>query len=237
MAHDASLNSSALDPYALLGVSVHFTCQEVRRRYYELACICHPDRGGTADQMRTLHNAYQFVSRGNALNNTSTLEDLQCQFDAFCAAQDEAPPRFVDIHADTHELASFHSAFEAGEGVDGAFAPGGYDTAPSEYVDASRGYASTVSGAVEDFDRQVVVFTEPAPLVQPRTALRDLTNTPLDDFSVFVGNMHVSDYREGLAPPPTLDIDVDESLDVTLEFNRRREALADDLTPGVRAQT
>lgn len=225
MAQDASLNSSALDPYALLGVSVHSTCQEVRRRYYELACICHPDRGGTSDQMRTLHNAYQFVSRGNALNSSSTMEDLQRQFDAFCAAQDEEAPTFIDIHSDTHELANFHSAFEAGQDIDGAFAQGGYDTAPSEYVDASVGYAPSVSGAVEDFDRQVAVFTEPVPLVQPRTALRDLTNAPLEGFSVFVGKLHVSDYREGLAPPLQPSILVDESLDVTQEFNRRREAL------------
>lgn len=218
----ATDSSSALNPYALLGVSVHSTCQEVRRRYYDLACICHPDRGGTADQMRTLHNAYQFVARGNALTGKASLEDLQTQFDEFCTAQHEAPPAFIDIHADEHQRTNFHAAFEASAEIDSAFAPGGYDTAPSEYTHASSGYVPCVSGAVDAFDRQVMVFTDPSPAILPRAAVRDLTDTPLDDFSTFVGNMHVSDYREGLSSPPQLDVAVDESLDVVAEFHRRR---------------
>lgn len=214
----------ALDPYALLGVTIHSTCQEVRRRYYQLACICHPDRGGTADQMRTLHNAYQFVSRGNALTGTSTFEDLQLRFDEFCSEQTSEPPRFVDIHADVHQNSDFHSAFERSEQIDGAFAEGGYATAPSEYTASEAGYVPKVSGAVVDFDRQVTVYAEPTAVVQPRASLRDLENTRLDDYSVFVGKLHVSDYKEGLAPPQELEVDgIDESRDVTAEFTRLRD--------------
>ena len=49
------------DPWQLLGITSTSTIHEARRAYYELARIVHPDRGGNADDMRALHEAYKWV--------------------------------------------------------------------------------------------------------------------------------------------------------------------------------
>ena len=193
-----------VDPFELLGVSMHATCQEVRKRYYQLACLCHPDRGGTAEQMRTLHNAYQFVVRSVALNNTNTLEDLQGAFDSFCKTQTLEPPRFRDIHD-----GEFHLAFETCDStlIEGAFADGGYATIPSEYSACASGvqYSSEgAQGVIEPFSAAMVVYTEPSALVQPSACVRDITGTALESFTCVIGNQVVSDYREAFSPPESL---------------------------------
>lgn len=202
------------DPFDLLGVSLGASGQEVRKRYYQLACLCHPDRGGTAEQMRTLHNAYQFVSRSVALNTTDTLADLQGAFDAFCVAQTTDPPRFVDIHADCFEQRRFHDTFDtsAAADVDHAFAQGGYEIVPSEYTTAATAATSLPEYPTYDahpdgpdeipkFSTDVIEYHEPQPLVFPSSGVRDLAGPPLTNFSYMVGKQLVSDYREAFSEP------------------------------------
>lgn len=50
------------DPYRLLGVSKTDTPERIRDRYRELALENHPDRGGSADRMRALNEAYERIA-------------------------------------------------------------------------------------------------------------------------------------------------------------------------------
>lgn len=50
-----------VNPYELLGVTETSTKDEVRRAYYKLAMIVHPDKGGYAADMNVLHAAYEWV--------------------------------------------------------------------------------------------------------------------------------------------------------------------------------
>jgi len=50
-----------LDPYDLLGVSPYAPAGDVRRAYYQMALIAHPDKGGSAADMATVHAAYEYV--------------------------------------------------------------------------------------------------------------------------------------------------------------------------------
>lgn len=49
------------DAWQLLGLKPTSSLNEARCAYYELARIVHPDHGGSADDMRMLHEAYQWV--------------------------------------------------------------------------------------------------------------------------------------------------------------------------------
>lgn len=191
-----------VDPYDLLGVTQHSTCQQVRKRYYALACLCHPDRGGTPEQMQTLHNAYQYVLKRVALNRDTTYEDLEKDFGDFCASQTATPPPFVDIHAEAFNLPRFNELYDLRVGssteVDGAFAEGGYATVPS---DISLEYTPVEACTVPMFSSAVVVYTEPHAVVMPQETVRDLTGTALDDFSCSIGTVRASDYRAALSPP------------------------------------
>lgn len=51
----------SFDAWQLLGLTPRSSLDDARRAYYELARIVHPDRGGNADDMRMLHEAYRWV--------------------------------------------------------------------------------------------------------------------------------------------------------------------------------
>lgn len=190
-----------LNPYELLGVSVNATVQEVRKRYYALACLCHPDRGGTNEQMQTLHNAYEYVVRQVALNRTVTFEEMERDFEEFCASQKVKVPPFYDIHAEAFNLPKFNEVFEARTGeeqTDGAFEEGGYETCPSE---ATLEYRPTESRIVEGFQTELIVYKEPQPLVMPLAMVRNLAFSELADYSCAVGKVMASDYKAALSPP------------------------------------
>lgn len=49
------------DPYRTLGVSPMASDEQVKSKYRELALRKHPDRGGTADEMRAVNDAYERI--------------------------------------------------------------------------------------------------------------------------------------------------------------------------------
>lgn len=190
-----------LDPFNLLGVTMHSTCQEVRKRYYGLACICHPDRGGTNEQMQMLHNAYRYVMDQVSLNRSVAFEELEQEFKDFCDAQTSAPPEFRSIYADAFNLPEFNDLFVASSShVDSAFCEGGYETVPSVVQpDAYDGTPDT--DFVPPFETQVIEYQEPQARIMPFQSLRDVNGVPLDNFSCRVGALSPADYREGLSAP------------------------------------
>ncbi len=52
---------SVNDPYRALGVSPDLSDGALRERYLTLARVHHPDRGGNADEMRRINEAYERV--------------------------------------------------------------------------------------------------------------------------------------------------------------------------------
>ena len=51
------------DPYRTLGVSPMASDEQVKSKYRELALQRHPDRGGSADEMRAVNDAYERIMR------------------------------------------------------------------------------------------------------------------------------------------------------------------------------
>jgi len=54
------------DPYRALGVSPYASTREVRARFHQLAMQAHPDRGGSASEMRKINSAYERVLASRA---------------------------------------------------------------------------------------------------------------------------------------------------------------------------
>jgi hypothetical protein len=232
----------ALDPYALLGVTIASTCQEVRKAYYELALHAHPDKGGSAEQMRVVHNAYAYVIHQIAgVNRTVTYEDLEKDFSDFCASQTQRPPSLADIRADAFDLPRFNDLFEAaaaaaaaeGATVETAFAAGGYEASMvpgmgHTAVAAAPEYSAVIPDGAEvpPFQYAVIEYVEPAPAPFGNPHFRDLTQAaaaPLDDYS---GDFY-SDYKGAFAPalPANIPFEeltlTDEALETLME--RRRQ--------------
>ena len=76
-------------PTNLFGLTAKDSLTELRRRYYDLALLCHPDRGGTATDMRIVQRSYEAAKV--ALEHQA--EGGHGQQDAWCR-----PPHRSSVH-------------------------------------------------------------------------------------------------------------------------------------------
>ena len=88
---------ASIDPYGLLGVTYKSSLTDVRRAYYELALVVHPDKGGSAEDMGVLESSYKWIRDQLmvANSNSKTAEEAEKEFADFLAAQELARPPTV----------------------------------------------------------------------------------------------------------------------------------------------
>lgn len=76
----------SISPYELLGLIPNkCTIHDVRKAYREIALICHPDKGGNADDMRVLQAAYEWI-----MNQLVAIQKNEQNFKAFQASVRES---------------------------------------------------------------------------------------------------------------------------------------------------
>ena len=93
-----------INPYTLLGVNTNSSIDELKKSYRELALLCHPDKGGNANDMCVIHNAYKYVKEQlMSTNNNKTYEDLENDFKTFCKNQENTPPSYYTIHKEFND--------------------------------------------------------------------------------------------------------------------------------------
>jgi hypothetical protein len=64
------------DPYRALGVSKADSPDRIRERYRELASVHHPDRGGSAERMRQINDAYERIVQHREQEQARSLGQL-----------------------------------------------------------------------------------------------------------------------------------------------------------------
>lgn len=185
----------SVHPYDLLGVSVDSTPAEARSAYYQLALLMHPDKGGSAADMRVLHAAYTYVVKQlEGVNRTRTLEDMEAEFEEFCREQKEnGDPRglfqrMCDFPEEVKAREYFNRAWDA-------------STTAVWSASAARGYGDEI-----EKDAAMGTFTEPDPItmqithyIEPSAYDRGRGIDPdpdAADFSAQLGNMSLSDYKD-----------------------------------------
>ena len=221
-----------LNPYCLLGVTVGSTCQEVRRAYYELAMHAHPDRGGSADQMRVVQAAYEYVMRQvEAVDRSKPTVELyqnaEDEFKRFCEDQvAKKPPCFSDIFAEAHGQPTFNQLWEEaqreglGQSLDPAAHHGGYghlmaaSSAASSAQDLGEYEPVVAHSESLSVPKTVALYVEPEALVKPSDLYRDLTvhcTHPVLDYSTPA----LSDYQAAFAPVLPEDMPARPETDLT----------------------
>lgn len=50
-----------VDPYTFFGVTPNSTLRELSQAYYQMALICHPDKGGSSESMKYISIAYRWI--------------------------------------------------------------------------------------------------------------------------------------------------------------------------------
>jgi hypothetical protein len=96
-----------IQPFELLGVATNSTPKEVRKAYYHLALLCHPDKGGDPKDMRMLQTAYEWVmGQIESIDADYTYEQAQEEFDSFVQAQNAGTiiPSFSEVMLEAQGL-------------------------------------------------------------------------------------------------------------------------------------
>jgi hypothetical protein len=173
----SSSSSGGVDPFALLGVRDDETdLEKVSSAFRSLVLLVHPDKGGSATDLKVVTCAYAFVKR--ALQDR---EQADRDFEAFCRDwKDAAAP----IDANTHTELFDHAAFEADE-LPVYLGPEGPELGGAVAMAAGRG-------------GHLGYTSEEIPL-QPCQEL-----VQYDSTRSFQGRgLHLYDYAEAYAEPPS----------------------------------
>ena len=106
------------DPFEFSGFDSknpnNITIKDLKKSYYTLALICHPDKGGNPEDMLILQNSYLYIKEQIELKDTNSKDyDITCQdFQKFMKEQSQDPPPFSKVYEDTQEwLREFNSLF------------------------------------------------------------------------------------------------------------------------------
>ena len=90
---------SLINPYDLLGFDSkqpNISMIELKKQYFMLSLICHPDKGGNNEDMIILKNAYQYIKeqiegKDEKSKDFKTVEE---EFNNFMKEQSDKPPSF-----------------------------------------------------------------------------------------------------------------------------------------------
>ena len=107
------MDSRLINPFSLLGVTSKSTIYDLKKAYYQLSLMCHPDKGGDSADMVVVSKAYQYVKQQLDKIKDTTYEELEEEFQEFCKIQEsEKPPSFSSIYEETQDwLDEFNKKF------------------------------------------------------------------------------------------------------------------------------
>ena len=115
------MENKLIDPYGLLGVDSRSSLGELKKNYYNLALLCHPDKGGNDKDMNVVSLAYNYIKDHLENVKETSYEKLEDEFEDFCKSQEALkPPTFGQIYEETSDwINEFNRQFEEGLNTSG----------------------------------------------------------------------------------------------------------------------
>lgn len=156
-----------INPYDLLGVTINSSVSDLKKSYYSLALLCHPDKGGDASDMNTLVLSYKYLLEQLEYRSNKTYEEVEAEFEAFCKEQEQiTPPDFATIYGDA--IDGFNREFESTHTIVDPF---GINNGYGKLMDKSEATAVNDATAANDavimkeplhqFTRAIQIYEEP----------------------------------------------------------------------------
>ena len=122
MEYNNNNNISLLNPYELLGIKLEKfknvpkknVVSLLKKNYYNLALLCHPDRGGNKNDMNIITLAYKYIKEQVEDINDISYDTMEENFQNFCKQQEnEKPLNFGEIYEETNDwIVNFNKEFE-----------------------------------------------------------------------------------------------------------------------------
>jgi curved DNA-binding protein CbpA len=96
-----------INPYELLGFdskTPNIEMKELKKQYYMLSLICHPDKGGNSSDMIILKNCYEYVKEQIERKDEKSrdYEEVATEFKEFMKTQSQDPPPFSQVYEEAH---------------------------------------------------------------------------------------------------------------------------------------
>ncbi len=208
-------NSSLINPYKLFHLTYKSSLDKLRKAYYKMALICHPDKGGTEDDMIIIHNAYIYIK--NQLENCKEekeYEKMEEDFNDFCKKQKDKPPPFRDIW-ELSDDKKFHDKFnqqfmkmhhncEKEDDINPFNDGYGKLMDKSEYTSKSctnkcnNKYNNEIKETPKTkFKQEMIIYEEPTALPDTYGKYKNLNVKKIEDFS----DRYMSDYLKSYCEP------------------------------------
>lgn len=215
-----------INPYKLLGVSINSSISELKKNYYNLALICHPDRGGNNEDMIILKNSYDYIKPQLSNKSHKTYEQLEDDFSNFCKDQEDKICPFSFIYEESHDwIKDFNKEFDHKKKIDNSkkLFDRGYghlmedSIIDTDYIDNEK---NTVTN---DFKDKLVIYKEPhsTPFDIGNFERFDLDH--IEDFSQINPKLNIKDYKKAFSNPVSMDNLIDNekiSNDIEKSFNK-----------------
>lgn len=98
-----------INPYEFLGVTPQSSLAEIKRNYFRLSLLCHPDKGGHTADMVALQSAYSYVVKeityAQQQSSNVCVDEVETMYEAFKASFPVSTvPNFLEIVADKLEF-------------------------------------------------------------------------------------------------------------------------------------
>ena len=206
-----------INPYNLLGVTINSSIKDIRKSYYKLSLICHPDKGGNKDDMNIIHNAYLYViNQIEFSEEKDTLENIENNFKNFYNINKSDLPPFYEIWKKSEEgefLKEFNKQFEENKNVSNIFNDG-----YGKYMEEDEDKTKYITKSLINFSDKNVIneyrninkdialknnFTEELVIYSEPTSINDeiygsyerYDIDKLNDYSHNAGSLNMCDYK------------------------------------------
>ena len=203
------MEEKLINPYSLLGVNVNSSLRELKKNYYNMALLCHPDRGGDKRDMNVVCLAYNYIKEQLENVNERTYEELEDEFEKFIKEQEIELPKFGQIYEETNDwIVDFNKKFEEQKKIDDTINPldnNPFENGYGEIMDNSEDVELEYKPIEEvenknKFQRDIIIYEEPEPL--PNTiSYFPLDREKIDDYSDFGSEIKMTDYKKAFFDP------------------------------------
>lgn len=245
-----------VNPYNLLGITIDSSVKELRKNYYELALVCHPDKGGDAKDMIVLHRAYLYCKQQleHAEENKISMDDAQKEFDNFFHSNKDSIPGYQEIWKNSSAcefLQQFNEQFDMQKQIDTqnpAFSEGYgslmektelfFDDEMSAILEQKLNNSSGTRQIIKHivgylyrtkypFKSEMIIYKEPLSMNDLYGNQERFDVENVSDFSSTINTLQMSDYRLAHSDGP---LEIDEKKPQTLEeLMKERESLLNEI--------
>jgi len=204
-----------INPYHLFGLNIDSTLLDLKKSYYELSLICHPDRGGDKQQMITVHNSYLYLKKQLSNHNhqdlSETYQDLEQQFQEFCLQQTKELPDFYTIYDENNDFINkFNTQFEKRQQHLEQEQSDPFQSGYSTLMEPSDNQINNIpeyplsdcdQHLKNQFKQQIIEYQEPKTLPDNYGNYFNFNVSKIDDFSHQSDTLEMTDYLKAHSNP------------------------------------